>query len=190
MSSALKAFGSFGACGLLLPVLLACQSSLPPLEPVQELDLNRYAGSWYEIASFPQRFQAGCVATRAEYTLREDGRVRVVNECRDENFDGELRRIEGKAWAPEPGEHPARLVVQFFWPFRGDYWVIALDPAYRYAVVGHPSRRYLWILARERTLPRDTYDELIQRIEAMGFDPARLVPTPQPRAPLVSRNPS
>ncbi len=168
-------------------MLLACQSPAPRLEVVPNLDLDRYAGVWYEIASFPQRFQEGCVATQAEYTLRDDGTVRVVNQCRDETFDGELRRIEGRAWAPNPAESEGKLLVEFFWPFRGKYWVIALDPEYRHAVVGHPSRDYLWILARERTLPRDTHDALLDRIEAAGFDLARLVPTPQPNAPVASR---
>ena len=80
----------------------------------------------------------------------------------------------------DPSESPAKLQVQFFWPFRGDYWVIELDPDYRYAVVGHPSREYLWILARSRTLDATTYDELLRRIEAHGFDLGRLTRTPQP----------
>lgn len=168
---------------LLLATAISCQSPGPPLEVVSEIDLDRYLGRWYEIASFPQRFQAGCVATTASYSRRDDGRIRVENECRDGSFDGELRRVEGVAWVAEPGGSQAKLKVQFFWPFRGDYWVIELDPQYRYAVVGHPSRDYLWILARSRTLDPQVYETLLARIEAHGYDLERLNPTPQPLGP-------
>jgi apolipoprotein D and lipocalin family protein len=153
---------------------------------VSELDLDRYAGRWYEIASFPQRFQAGCVATTAEYRRRDDGRIRVINECRDGAFDGKLRRVEGVAWLADPSGSQAKLEVQFFWPFRGAYWVIELDPEYRYAVVGHPSRDYLWILARTRTLDSAVYARLLARIEAHGYDLERLERTPQPTDPSSS----
>jgi apolipoprotein D and lipocalin family protein len=168
---------------LLLAMLFACQSANPSLDLVGEVDLDRYAGRWYEIASFPQRFQKGCVATTATYTPREDGRIRVENECRDGSFDGDLRRIEGVAWVVDPSESQARLKVQFFWPFRAEYWIIELDPEYRYAVVGHPSREYLWILSRTQTLSSGVYEELIGRIETKGFDVSRLNRTPQPPGP-------
>ena len=172
-------------CGLILPLLVACQSAPSQLEVVPELDLDRYLGRWYEIASFPQRFQEGCVATSAEYSRRDDGRIRVVNECLDGSFDGELRRIEGVAWLADPAESPAKLKVQFFWPFSGHYWVIELDPDYRHAVVGHPSRDYLWILARTRTLAPSVYQDLLERIEEHGFDPTRLNRTLQPPDPAT-----
>jgi apolipoprotein D and lipocalin family protein len=167
----------------LLATLLACQTANAPLEVVTDVDLGRYVGRWYEIASFPQRFQRGCVATTANYTLRDDGRIRVENECRDGAFDGDLRRAEGVAWVTDPSSSQAKLKVQFFWPFRGDYWIIELDPAYRYAAVGHPSRNYLWILARTRTMDPGDYERLLARIEAQGYDLERLNQTPQPPAP-------
>ena len=162
--------------------LAGCASSQPPLEVVGEVDLDRYLGRWYEIASFPQRFQRGCVASMATYTRRDDGRIGVVNECRDGSFDGELRRAEGVAWVADEEESRAKLKVQFFWPFRGDYWIIDLDPDYRYAAVGHPSRNYLWILARTPTLDPALYRALLARLEAQGYDLSRLRPTPQPPA--------
>ena len=165
--------------------LLACRSPLPPLEVVDQVDLDRYLGQWYEIASFPQRFQRGCVASTAHYARRDDGRIRVENACRDGSFDAEWRRAEGVAWVTDPDESNAKLKVQFFWPFRGDYWIIELDPDYRYAVVGHPSRDYLWILSRTRAMDRRVYEELLARIAAHGFDPDRLSLTPQPG---VARN--
>ncbi|MGI9432732.1 MAG: lipocalin family protein [Myxococcota bacterium] len=164
---------------LALVGLLGCQSSGPPLAVAEEVDLERYLGRWYEIASFPQRFQEGCVATTATYSRREDGRVRVVNECRDESFDGEVREIEGVAWLADPSEN-AKLKVQFFWPFSGAYWILEVDPEYGHAVVGHPSRDYLWILARNPTLAPETYAGILERVAAAGFDVERLNLTPQP----------
>ncbi len=106
-----------------------------------------------------------------------------MNECRDGSFDGKLRRVEGVAWVADRSRSQAKLKVQFFWPFRGDYWIIELDPEYRYAVVGHPSRDYLWILARARTLDPGVYASVLARIEAHGYDLERLNPTPQPADP-------
>ena len=174
------------ATALVLSSVLAamsCQSptsSLPPLEVVENLDIERYQGRWYEIASFPQFFQRGCVATRADYSLREDGRIRVQNQCLDGSLDGELREAEGVAWVVDPEISSARLAVSFFWPFKGHYWVIDLGERYEYAVVGHPERTYLWILSRTTTLPDDVYDGILKRIEAKGYDLAPLTRTLQP----------
>jgi apolipoprotein D and lipocalin family protein len=171
------------ALGMVLATAFGgCASPQPPLEVVGEVDLDRYLGRWYEIASFPQRFQRGCVASTATYTRRDDGRIGVVNECRDGSFDGELRRAEGVAWVADEEKSRAKLKVQFFWPFRGDYWIIELDPDYRYAAVGHPSRDYLWILARTPTLDPALYRALSARLEAQGHDLSRLRLTPQPHA--------
>jgi apolipoprotein D and lipocalin family protein len=163
--------------------LAACASKQPSLAVVDEVDLDLYLGKWYEIASFPQWFQRGCVASTATYSRRPDGRIGVLNECRDGSFDGELRRSEGVAWVADQSKSLAKLKVQFFWPFRGDYWIIDLDPEYRYAAVGHPSRNYLWILARTPALDPILYRELSDRLEAQGYDLTRLRRTPQPPAP-------
>ena len=166
----------------IVALLGGCRSVHPTLEVVEEVELERYLGKWYEIASFPQWFQRGCVASMATYTRRDDGRIGVLNECRDESFDGELRRAEGVAWVADEGGSRARLKVQFFWPFHGDYWIIELDPEYRYAAVGHPSRDYLWILARTPTLDPLLYREITARLETQGYDLTRLSMTPQPPA--------
>ncbi len=115
------------------------------MRTVAEVDLARYAGKWYEVAAFPMFFQRQCVGdTTAEYGLRPDGDISVRNRCRTESgFD----EATARAWAVE-GSGNARLKVQFFWPFRADYWVIGLDDGYRWAVVGNPERKYLWILSR------------------------------------------
>jgi apolipoprotein D and lipocalin family protein len=151
-----------------------------PLRTVASVDLDRYLGTWYEIARYPHRFQEGCVASMATYTKRDDGRIRVVNTCREGTPDGKLRRAEGVAWVAKRAPSSARLLVQFFWPFRGDYWIIELDPDYRHVVVGHPSRTYLWILARSPHMDEPTYQELRRRIAAHGYDLTPLQRTPQP----------
>jgi len=150
---------------------------------VAEVDLERYTGKWYEIASFPQFFQRGCVASTATYALRDDGRLDVLNQCRDESFDGKLRQAEGVAWIVDPSESKAKLKVRFFWPFAGDYWIIELDSDYEYAVIGHPSREYLWILSRTPTMPADRYARVLEQIESHGYALDRLNRTPQPPAP-------
>ena len=168
----------------LLPLLLGgCRASgaLPgagALTSVEGFELERYLGTWYEIAKYPVSFEEGLVGVQADYSLREDGDVRVLNSGRKGSFDGELDRAEGHAWIPDP-DHPERLEVSFFWPFRGDYWVIALDPGYRWSVVGEPGRRYLWVLSRTPTLDEATYADILHRIEALGYDTARLERMPQ-----------
>jgi len=153
---------------------------LPPLQTVARVDLQRYLGTWYEIASYPHRFQKGCVATRAVYKLRDDGQIAVRTECRDETLDGPLKSVQGKARVVDPASN-ARLEVTFFWPFWGAYWIIDLDPDYRWAVVGHPSRNYLWILSRTRTLDETLYQQIVARLTAQGYEPARLNRTLQPQ---------
>lgn len=172
------------ALGLLLLTACATTTSrrdLPPLETVPSVDLSRYVGTWYEIASFPQRFQEGCTGTSATYSLRPDGRIEVVNRCRDQTLDGPERVSTGVAKVVDERTN-ARLKVSFFRPFWGDYWVIQLDPEYRWAVVGHPSRDYLWILSRTPTLDEATYARILERLTADGYDVARLRRTLQPGA--------
>ncbi len=165
---------------------LALQSAvadgLPPLQTVQSVDLNRYMGTWYEIASFPQRFQKGCVASMATYSLRDDGKVSVFNQCRNETLDGKLRSAKGTAWVVDKRTN-AKLKVQFFWPFSGDYWIIDLGSNYEFAVVGHPKRTYLWILSRKPQMDSGTYEAILQRLKAQEYDLSRLKKTLQPLQP-------
>ena len=148
------------------------------LEAVPSLDLQRYAGRWYELARYPNRFQKDCAGdTTATYTLRPDGKITVLNECRE--ADGKAKRAKGTAkLASEKGPN-SKLKVTFFWPFSGDYWVIALDPEYRWAIVGEPSRKYLWILSRTPRLDERTWQHLMELVRQAGYDPGRLMKTPQ-----------
>ncbi len=152
---------------------LACAQRGAPPRTVESLDLERYLGTWYEIASFPMYFQRDCVATQATYSKRDDGQIGVANACRDQTLDGEWKRIEGVAWPAVPGDF-TKLKVQFFWPLRGDYWVLALDPEYRWALVGHPDRDYLWVLSRTREMDDVVYAGILKQASAAGFDVARL----------------
>jgi apolipoprotein D and lipocalin family protein len=149
-----------------------------PLEVVDHVDLERYLGTWYEIATIPQRFQKGCVGVTATYSLRPDGKIRVINRCRKETLDGQLKEVDGKAWVVDRKTN-AKLKVQFFWPFSGSYWIIELDADYQWAVVGHPGRKYLWILCRTPKMDQALYDDLIGRIRDKGYDVARIKTTLQ-----------
>ncbi|MBL8921432.1 MAG: lipocalin family protein [Myxococcaceae bacterium] len=151
---------------------------LPPLKTVERVELTRYLGTWYEIASFPQSFQKGCTATTANYALREDGEIDVTNRCRKGALDGPESVATGRARVVDPKSN-ARLEVSFFRPFWGPYWVIDLEPDYAFAVVGHPGRDFLWILSRTPTLEPTVYDGILQRLQAQGYETGRLVKTAQ-----------
>jgi apolipoprotein D and lipocalin family protein len=161
---------------LLLFALIGCKS-YPELPVVSHVDLNKYLGKWYEISAFPQSFEKGCYCTTAEYNIKEDY-IEVINTCRKNGINGEVNQARGKAFVKD-AQSNAKLSVQFFWPFRGDYWIIELADDYSYAVVGDPSREYLWILARTPQMNDSTYNMLLDRIKAKGFDINKLKRTVQ-----------
>lgn len=159
---------------LLAAALLPFAASLgaAPLESVPELDLERYAGTWHEIARLPMEEQEDCIAeVTAHYSLQPDGSIKVRNACRTADgmneAEGEARRVEG---------HPGRLEVRFapgwlawlpnVW---GDYWVIALDPDYRWAVVGEPERENLWLLSRTPTVPQARFEQMKDAAMEQGY---------------------
>lgn len=152
---------------------------LPAVRTVEHVDLQRYLGTWYEIAAFPQRFQKGCTATTASYTVRDDGEIDVLNRCRKETLDGEEKVARGRARVVDRATN-AKLEVSFFRPFWGDYWIIDLGADYEYAVVGHPSRDYLWILGRTPAMESAVYDGILGRLRAQGYEVERLSRTLQP----------
>mgnify|MGYP005846490453 CR=1 FL=1 len=166
----------FLAIPLLMSVAAGCNSQ--PLKTVPNVDLEQYAGKWYEIASFPQRFQKGCHGTTAEYTLSDKGYVIVENRCRKCSMTGPESSIRGKAFV-EKNSNNAKLTVQFFWPFRGKYWIIDLADDYSFAVVGHPNRQYLWILSRTPRMDAETYRGILAKLERQYFDLSKLQMTPQ-----------
>lgn len=160
-------------------VLLGCSEDLP-LDTVSHVDVNRYMGKWYEIASFPAWFQQDCTGTTATYSLNPDGTVNVFNRCFKKALDGSEDNAEGSAYVVDSKTN-AKLKVSFFWPFYGDYWIIDLADDYSYAVVGHPNRKYLWILSRTPYLSKQIYDTLLLKIQQKGFDISKLNRTIQPR---------
>ncbi len=168
--------------GCMLPLgLLGCGlSSTPPLETVPFVDVQQYVGLWYEIARYPTSFQDQCFGgVTAEYALRDDGRIDVVNACRKDSLDGPEDRIEGVARIANR-ETNAELKVRFFLFFEGDYFIIDLDEDYQWAVVGEPRRRFLWILSRTPTMDPDVYEDILSRLPEKDYDPDGLVLTPQP----------
>jgi len=164
--------------GFIVSILGCAAAPQPPLEVVPAVDLSRYAGRWYEIASFPTWFQEGCVGSTADYSLRPGRGIDVLNQCR-KGPDGVLDSARGRAWVTDPATN-AKLQVQFVWPFRGDYWIIDLGREYEYAVVGHPSRDYLWILSRSPRMGSERYDRILERARQKGYDVSRLARTRQP----------
>ncbi|MDO9074501.1 MAG: lipocalin family protein [Rubrivivax sp.] len=150
-----------------------------PLTPIATLDLQRYMGTWYEVAKFPNRFQGQCAGpASADYSLQPGGTVRVVNRCplADGKVDqaiGEARRI-GPEGSPtlEVRFAPAWLSwLPFVW---GNYWVVDLDPAYQLAVVSEPKREFLWVLSRQPAVEPAVWDALMARLRLQGFDLSRL----------------
>jgi apolipoprotein D and lipocalin family protein len=160
----------------ILLIMAATTLNAQILQTVPYVDLNKYAGRWYEIASYPQRFTKGCHCTTAEYTMTDKGYVIVENRCKKDSVNGKPSSIRGKAFV-EKNSGNAKLKVQFFWPFTGKYWIIDLADDYSYAVVSHPNRKYLWILSRTSTMDESVYQQILARLEEKGFDLTKLQTT-------------
>jgi apolipoprotein D and lipocalin family protein len=171
-------------CCLVVAMPAAAQEPRTPVRAVASVDLDRYAGDWFEIARFPNRFQRRCTGNvTATYARRPDGRLDVINRCG--TADG---RIEARGVARAVDGTGARLKVRFapallsFLPFVwGDYWVLALAPDYSWAVVGSPDRGYLWILSRTPALGDDAFSQATTAARGGGFDVERLERTKQGR---------
>jgi apolipoprotein D and lipocalin family protein len=161
------------------PLLFAGQafSAPPKLVPVSGFDLNRYLGKWYEIARLPNSFEKDLVSVTATYSLRGDGKVKVVNEGYKKSKSGKHKVATGKAkFATSPDQ--GYLRVSFFWIFYGDYMIVELDPEYKYALVAS-SRKYLWILSREPKMDNEVLDKLVKKAQELGFNTTKLYFTPQ-----------
>jgi len=159
-------------------ILLFVSSASFCLETVPYVDLSKYLGTWYEIASYPMFFQRGCTATQATYTQREDGLISVLNKCRKNNLNGPWKQAEGVAKVVDLQSN-SKLKVKFFL-FWGDYWIIDLGQDYDYAVVSEPRKKYLWILSRSPQMKEDLFKDIMNKLEQKGFDLKRLQLTPQP----------
>lgn len=148
-----------------------------PLVAESDVDLDRYLGTWYVIANIPYFAERGKVASRSEYRLRDDGRLDDVYFYR-EAFGEAEQSMEGVAWVTDTESH-ARWKVRFLWPLTFDYVILDVDEAYRYAAVGHPSRNYGWVMAREPRMPEAEYRRLLRVFEANGYDSNDFFKVPQ-----------
>ena len=157
----------------------------PPLTTVSHVDPHRYSGTWYEIARYKNWFQRNCQSdTTANYSLRADGKIDIVNTCRETN--GKMKTARGTAKVYDQDTN-AKLRVTFFWPFSGNYWIVSLGDDYEYAVIGEPDRKYLWILSRTPQMDEQKYQRILQQVRDLGYDPGKLqktshTPIAEPRA--------
>ena len=154
----------------------ACSSKNPPLQTVQKVELNKYLGSWYEIARYEHFFERDCKNVTANYSMMDSETIKVINRCTKIQTN-EKKEAMGRAYAID--ESNSKLKVSFFRPFYGDYWVLMLDENYKYAVVGTPSREYLWILARTSKLDEKIKNEILQKLPTLGFETSKLIWTIQ-----------
>jgi apolipoprotein D and lipocalin family protein len=164
---------------LSLGTLTAAAQTLAPLNTVPSVDVPRYMGTWYEIAKYPNWFQKKCVSsTSATYSLQADGQVQVLNRCKTANGEwsealGQARQI-GRANSPRLQVRFAPAWLSFIPLVWGNYWIIDLDPQYQWVVVSEPSREYLWVLSRTPELSAATYQSLLDKLAANGFDLQRI----------------
>lgn len=164
----------------ILIILCSCkgQESMIDKTVVKHLDIERYLGQWYEIARFDNKFERGLVGVTANYSMRDDGKIKVVNSGYKGSLDGEKSVAVGKAKIPNPNV-PSKLKVSFFWIFYGDYFVLELDQDYEWAIVGSSTDKFLWILSRKPQMNDDLYQELLGKIKTRGYDINKLIKVEQ-----------
>ncbi|MEQ1754742.1 MAG: lipocalin family protein [Micropepsaceae bacterium] len=179
-------FGRIASASLLLLLTLTACKDMPvnrdqsrELTTVSAVDLDRYTGRWYEIARVPNSFEEGCVAVTATYSKNPDGTVRVINRCHLLTLTGKESVAVGSARIVDSKTN-AKLAVTFFWPFEGDYWILSLADDYSWVLVGEPSGKYLWILARSPRISDGLRADLVTRLNAIGYNAKALYWTPQP----------
>jgi apolipoprotein D and lipocalin family protein len=157
-------------------VFTGCSTKYPHLPTVTNVDINKYKGTWYEIARYEHFFEKGCKNVTATYELKEDDKIKVINRCTLIKNDKKKEAI-GVAYSTNKSN--TKLKVSFFRPFYGDYWILDLGKDYSYAVVGTPNREYLWILSRTKILAEKTKNEILQQLPRLGFDTKKLIWTIQ-----------
>ncbi len=153
--------------GVLYQTVIAA-SGPPPLQPVHYVDLNKYAGLWYEIAHNPNKNEEGCQNSVVRFSIREDGEIDILNSCRDRK-DGKLHHADARGWVVDASSN-SRLKVSYFWPFRKEYMIIDQGEEYEYAVFCTADRKYIWIISRTPTISSDMLAKVISNIEKQGFN--------------------
>ena len=154
----------------------ACSTKNPPLQTVEKVDLEKYLGTWYEIARYEHFFEKDCKNVTANYSMLNKETIKVTNRC-TKITTNENSEVLGRAYATDITN--SKLKVSFFRPFYGDYWVLILDKNYDYVVVGTPNREYLWILSRENKISDSLKNEILQKLPTLGFDASKLIWTIQ-----------
>lgn len=157
----------------LMVSLFSCKPE-KDLPTVKEVDLEKYMGTWYEIARLPNKFEKGLICVSATYTIKEDGKIDVLNKGHREDDISQIKDANGTAWVPD-SNYPGRLKVSFFWPFAGNYYIIFLEENYKYVLVGDPSRKYLWILSRTKSLEESIVKDLLDIASGHGFDTEKVI---------------
>jgi len=156
-------------------IISSCTITHAQMDIVQNVDIKRYAGTWYEIARFPHSFEKDLVGVTATYTLRENGKITVLNQGYKHSLEGKLKQTRGVARIPDK-TRPGQLKVKFFLFFGAEYNILELDQeGYHYALVGSSSPNYLWILCREPKMEEETYRMLVNRARKRGYDADRLI---------------
>lgn len=165
---------------MLATILSTCQSQNSMIDKtvVKELNIDKYLGSWYEIARFDHSFERGLVGVTANYSLRNDGKIKVINRGFKNTLDGTISEAIGKAKIPNQKE-PSMLKVSFFWFFYADYFVLELDNNYQWAIIGSSSDKYLWFLARTPQIDDKLYNKFIEIVKSRGYDVTKLIKVEQ-----------
>lgn len=151
-----------------------CQSQNSNMDysTVKELNIERYLGTWYEIARYDHRFERNLVGVTATYSKRDDGKIKVVNQGYKNSLDGELNQAVGKA---KLTDEPGKLKVSFFWFFYADYFVMELDENYQWVLIGSSNEKYLWILSRTPKLEKDVLVHILEKAEQRGYNSSKLI---------------
>ena len=144
------------------------------MQVVKDVDIERYMGTWYEIARFPHSFEKDLVGVTATYRLKNNGNVEVINQGFKHTLDGKKKRAQAFAKTPNT-KNSGHLRVFFFWPFGADYLILDLDEDYTWALVGSSSPNFLWILSRTPQLPQETYNQIVSKAQELGYDTNKLL---------------
>lgn len=170
---------SLGAVSLAMP---SCQTSSKPdgkLQPLsRHIDLKKFMGDWYVIGNIPTFIETEAYNAKESYELAEDGTIPTTFTFNKGGFDGPLKTYHPKGFVHNE-ETNTEWRMQFIWPFKADYLITYLSPDYQTTIVGVPSRKYAWIMARTKTIPDETYDELVAELERQGHDISKLRKVPQ-----------
>ncbi|MFB6317511.1 lipocalin family protein [Saccharicrinis sp. FJH54] len=159
---------------IIIIMLFGCKTQKLQLETVNQLDLKKYTGTWYEIARLPNSFEKGLKCTTANYSINDDGSIKVVNKGHKTDEPDKVKQSTGKALVPDKAE-PGKLKVSFQWPFYGKYWVLKLDPEYKHVLVGTPSGKYLWLLSRNPDMDDREMLEYVEYAKSKGFNIQNLI---------------